>query len=116
MHERAWHEKEYSGYLRHWEGTGFIKPGWSVRWDEGAGAHVISFETLKDKTYELSESEFDYYMAGVVDSADFYTQEPPEPSLAAMRFPIERLNPQTGEPWSEEELQRMREHRGPENG
>lgn len=68
--QRAEDKAKYQELLAHWEKIGFIQSGWSVTWDEGDGAHRVSFFVGK-RMYVLTEAAFDFYVIGVADMGEF---------------------------------------------
>lgn len=106
--QRAADKAEYARILSDWEQMGFIRPGWSIFWDGGEGCWRMEFEqTTNKRIYVLTETAMDYFVVGVAEWAAFMRGKPPKPSLKSLRWPIERLNPQTGVPWTPEERRAM---------
>lgn len=71
MPERPEDLAEYETLLRDWEQTGFIQPGWSIHYDAGEGAYVMTFWLSSRTMYSLTEANMDYYIIGVSDMAHF---------------------------------------------
>lgn len=63
----------FSGRLREWAAEGFVRQGWSVRFDQGQGCYRMKFR-IGDETYDLTETQMEMFVLGVEHMRKFRGQ------------------------------------------